>query len=434
MADAEEVGGPAPKKRRLGQKQRLALLDEANADALAAKQHSALATFLLEQWAWGHISAQLVQQMASKAIEDMQQDVPGQLQRLGKLGGGYSNKMSADMMASNKSSLCKPFLLHLPYKKKKAPLQKMLLPHELFASIYEKYPDTFQNVLVGPPESLATFWSTNISHPAMQGHPCLGDMSKKVPLAMHGDGVPITGLGKIWSKTAWVYSWCSLLSDAATKDKQFLIGMVWDTLQGPNTMEKFHTVIAWSFKYLQLGIWPLEDHEGKPHLLMHIRNLFFLLQGTTFIIIMPLYSNTSPGIVLAPWATKKKANHLLEAGQAYYSLSRETWITTAMFSNCPDGRIRKGAASIARQTQKVLMDGKIFHKVHHGYQRLGTQKTGGFTPTGQDASFLRIFQVPLHYFAVWILCTINTWDAINIALEASCYCSANSIFFFFFTR
>lgn len=276
MADAEEVGGPAPKKRRLGQKQRLALLDEANADALAAKQHSALATFLLEQWAWGHISAQLVQQMASKAIEDMHQDVPGQLQRLGKLGGGYSNKMSADMMASNKSSLCKPFLLHLPYKKKKAPLQKMLLPHELFASIYEKYPDTFQNVLVGPPESLATFWSTNISHPAMQGHPCLGDMSKKVPLAMHGDGVPITGLGKIWSKTAWVYSWCSLLSDAATKDKQFLIGMVWDTLQGPNTMEKFHTVIAWSFKYLQLGIWPLEDHEGKPHLLMHIRNLFFL--------------------------------------------------------------------------------------------------------------------------------------------------------------
>lgn len=88
---------------------------------------------------------------------------------------------------------------------------------------------------------------------------------------------------------------------------------------------------------------------------------------------MPLYSNTSPGIVLAPWATKKKANHLLEAGQAYYSLSKETWITTAMFSNCPDGRIRKGAASIARQTQKVLMDGKIFHKVHHGYQRLGTE-------------------------------------------------------------
>ena len=274
MADAEEVGGPVPKKRRLGQKQRLALLEEANADALAAKQNNALAMFLLEQWAWGHISAQLAQQMASKAIEDMHQDVPGQLQRLAKLGGGYSNKMSADMMASNKSSLCKPFLVHLPYKKKKIPLQKMLLPHELFASIYEGYPDTFHNVLVGPPESLATFWSTNLLHPAMQGHPCLGDMSRKIPLAMHGDGVPITGLGKIWSKTAWVYSWCSLLSDTATKDKQFLIGMVWDTLQGPHTMEKFHEVVAWSFKYLQLGIWPMEDHEGKPHLFMHI---FFLV-------------------------------------------------------------------------------------------------------------------------------------------------------------
>ena len=234
-------------------------------------------------------------------------------------------------------------------------------------------------------------------------------MSKKVPLAMHGDGVPITGLGKIWSKTAWVYSWCSLLSDAATKDKQFLIGMVWDTLQGPNTMEKFHTVIAWSFKYLQLGIWPLEDHEGKPHLLMHIRNLFFLAAR------YHIHNYYAPLFQHIPRYSAGTLGHQKKG-------------------NCPDGRIRKDAASIARQTQKVLMDGKIFHKVHHGYQRLGTQKTGGFTPTGQDASFLRIFQVPLHYFAVWILRTINTWDAINIALEASCYCSANSIFFFFFTR
>ena len=261
-------------------------------------------------------------------------------------------------------------------------------------------------------------------------------MQKKlVALPLKRDAcVPITGLGKIWSKTTWVYSWRSLLSDAATKDKQFLIGMVWDTLQGPNTVEKFHTVIAWPFKYLQLGIWPLEDHEGKPHLLMHIRNWFFLAaRYHIHNYYAPLFQHI-PRYSAGTLGHQKKANHLPEAGQAYYSLSKETWITTAMFSNRPDGRIRKDAASIARQTQKVLMDGKIFHKVHHGYQRLGTQKTGGFTPTGQDASFLKIFQVPLHYFAVWILCTINTWDAINIALEASCYCSAKNIFFFFFTR
>ena len=44
-----------------------------------------------------------------------------------------------------------------------------------------------------PPESLATFWSTNLLHPAMQGHPFLEDMSRRIPLATHGDGVPIWG-------------------------------------------------------------------------------------------------------------------------------------------------------------------------------------------------------------------------------------------------
>jgi len=54
--------------------------------------------------------------------------------------------------------------------------------------------------LVGPPGGLEKFWETNINHPGMEGHPALVDLHKTLPLAMHGDGVPITGLGKIWSK------------------------------------------------------------------------------------------------------------------------------------------------------------------------------------------------------------------------------------------
>lgn len=142
----------------------------------------------------------------------------------------------------------------------------MLLPHELFNSIFENYNDVFQNILVGPPGGLEKFWETNINHPGMEGHPALVDLHKTLPLAIHGDGVPITGLGKIWSKTAWVYSWSSLLSDATTKDKQMFIGMVWDTLQGPNTMNTFHSILAWSFKHLQLGIWPSEDWKGQKYL------------------------------------------------------------------------------------------------------------------------------------------------------------------------
>ena len=253
---------PPPKKRRLGQRQRLALQPQDQED----ERPSELARFLLEEWAWGHISPQLVQQVATKASADMPGSVPKKLQKLAHLGGGYANKMSSAMFGMHTSHVCQPLLVDLQYKKKQVPLQKMLLPHELFNSIFENYNDVFQNILVGPPGGLEKFWETNINHPGMEGRPALVDLHKTLPLAMHGDGVPITGLGKIWSKTAWVYSWSSLLSDATTKDKQMFIGMVWDTLQGPNTMNTFHSILAWSFKHLQLGIWPSEDWKGQKYL------------------------------------------------------------------------------------------------------------------------------------------------------------------------
>ena len=103
----------------------------------------------------------------------------------------------------------------------------------------------------------------------MAMHPALGDSAKQIPIAVHGDGVPIVGKGKIWCKSSWVYSWSSLLSEAPTKDKQFYIGMVWDTLQGPETMGSFFKVMAWSLKFLQQGIWPTEDYQGNKQLANH---------------------------------------------------------------------------------------------------------------------------------------------------------------------
>ena len=87
---------------------------------------------------------------------------------------------------------------------------------------------------------------------------------------------PLWGKGKIWCKSSWVYSWSSLLSEAPTKDKQFYIGMVWDTLQGPETIDSFFKVIAWSFKFLQQGIWPTEDYQGNKQLAKHCWFVVFL--------------------------------------------------------------------------------------------------------------------------------------------------------------
>lgn len=260
MADEEQ---PA-KRRRLGQRQRLNLIRNPPAQV---QPNSALADFLISQWSWGHISPQFVQEVASKAVDDMQglQAVPEPLKQLAALGGGYKNKMSGALIALTQSKVCKGFPAQLPYKKKSV-LQKMLLPHEMFANLYAEYGEAFQKVLVGPTGELAKFWKSAKEHPALAGHPHLGNLSKTVPIGVHGDGVPITGKGKIWVRTAWVYSWSSLISQAPTKEKQLFIGMVWDTLQGPNTMNDFLQILSWSLKHLQLGMWPLEDWQGNKQL------------------------------------------------------------------------------------------------------------------------------------------------------------------------
>lgn len=272
MADEADDLPPA-KKRRIGQRQRVALTQK----HAETSQQSCLASFLVEKWAWGHLSPQMVQQIASAAKTDMeatgQLKAPKPLDRLARLGGGYDNMMSRDLIATAKVNLPEPFIVELPYKNI-VKCQKLLLPHELFSCIYHHYPETFSQILVGPPGHLENFWAKSKHHPAMSMHPHLGDASKRIPVGVHGDGVPITGKGKIWSKSSWVFSWSSLLSQAATKDKQFFIGMVWDTLQGPTTMDTFHTVLAWSLKYLQQGIWPLEDWKGNQHLASHMLTWF----------------------------------------------------------------------------------------------------------------------------------------------------------------
>ena len=65
MADAD--ASQPLKKRGLGQRQRIAL----NPIEEDVASQSELADFLEEQWAWGHLSPQLVQQIAPKACKDM---------------------------------------------------------------------------------------------------------------------------------------------------------------------------------------------------------------------------------------------------------------------------------------------------------------------------------------------------------------------------
>eukprot|EP00972_Heterocapsa_arctica_P050846 7473023-Heterocapsa_arctica.AAC.1 len=79
----------------------------------------------------------------------------------------------------------------------KAPLgdrmQSVLLPHEMFASLYHDYPDARKRYIVPDTARLGSFWATMQHHPQMAGLPLLQqDQYDKlaVPLGIHGDGVP----------------------------------------------------------------------------------------------------------------------------------------------------------------------------------------------------------------------------------------------------
>eukprot|EP00969_Alexandrium_andersonii_P176489 7804037-Alexandrium_andersonii.AAC.1 len=71
----------------------------------------------------------------------------------------------------------------------------------------------------------------------MEGHPMLereGYDKRAVPLGLHGDGVPVAGVGKKWSKSCLALSWVSLLSTGSTLDCNLLIMLLYKCLAVQN--------------------------------------------------------------------------------------------------------------------------------------------------------------------------------------------------------
>ena len=133
--------------------------------------------------------------------------------------------------------------------------QAFLLPHEMFAAIYHNYPEIWRTSISPDVTKLVEFWNAQTGHPQMQGHPVKsrpGWKSRAVPIAFHGDGVPVTGIGKIWSKTMTMFHFTSLLSQGHSKEVMFWIWSVFDRLRvkgdstGEGTLETFFRILRWS--------------------------------------------------------------------------------------------------------------------------------------------------------------------------------------------
>ena len=148
--------------------------------------------------------------------------------------------------------------------------QTILYPHEVFACIYEKYPATWQRSVVPSTHRLHQFWEETAEHPQMLGHPVSlrsDHREKCVPLAIHGDGVPITGIGKSWCKLATSFLWFSLLTTGSTTDMLFLIWAYFDQLISTgeiSTLDEFFARLKWSFLQLWHGTWSDKDWQGQP--------------------------------------------------------------------------------------------------------------------------------------------------------------------------
>lgn len=102
-----------------------------------------------------------------------------------------------------------------------------------------------------------------------QNHPCrFRNLSRMLPLVIHGDGFPASGIGKSWSKVMDSWQWASLLVNAPSKLSVFLIFCVHNALRSSQPMRDTLAVmfqkLVWSFNAIWEGTWPSLTWNNEP--------------------------------------------------------------------------------------------------------------------------------------------------------------------------
>ena len=219
---------PAKKRRRGGVRQRLAAAEQDLEAEAEARPNERLAEYLKQQWAWGHMSPQTLQAIASHAIGDMTAsgvtNFPPLLQKFAALGcmGQHANNMHKELLHLLEKDIHvpKPLMVKLPFAKGDF-LQSIILPHALFSHLHHFYPTTFcKQFFPEGVSQLTEFWQTFQMHPCMQGHEMFkkSNFQSAIPIHCHGDAVPVTGKGKVWCKMMLALSWSGALSKGNSQE------------------------------------------------------------------------------------------------------------------------------------------------------------------------------------------------------------------------
>jgi hypothetical protein len=132
-------------------------------------------------------------------------------------------------------------------------LLPFLLPHLFLVHLWTEFAHSWERLVCEGGDQLARFWASQEQHPAMAGHPMRRRFNwarRAIPIALHGDGVPVSGVGRAWSKSMLVLSFCSILGRGKTAETNFLICCLWSVLatigNDHQTMMMVWQVICWS--------------------------------------------------------------------------------------------------------------------------------------------------------------------------------------------
>ena len=276
-----DEAGPSRKRRRGGVSQR------SWQSTKEVEVGSVLLQLLVAKFAAGIFSAETCEEIAKAAGQDLANAAAGKkipdLQQL--VGQTKPNRflMSAIM---KKCSFAQPATINMPYLDGEFPAT-ILLPHEFFAAMFLNQ-TAWRSTVLPLDGNLPKFWDAVAGHPMLINHPIHERADARfrcVPLAIHGDEVPVVGVGKIWSRSALIFSWFSLLALAAGSSTLDTMVYVWgvfekfvqpDSTDTHGTMQTFWSIMKWSFEALWAGKWPACDWRGiRPNLLKFTCDLVF---------------------------------------------------------------------------------------------------------------------------------------------------------------
>ncbi len=134
----------------------------------------------------------------------------------------------------------------------------ILDPHVLFATMHNEFPKCFEDRLCGGSfDNIRRFWRDmdDAGHPAFVNHEMQCRHAAKyqthaIPITIHGDGAPISGLGKSWLKLAEIHSWSSCLSRGRSWGYNFMVFVMYEGLMavrlGVTTRARFFKRLSWS--------------------------------------------------------------------------------------------------------------------------------------------------------------------------------------------